>query len=66
MNNINGISSNNKGVELQSYAGQIKSLDETMSESKTDMNLGFLMMYEEWKQSILLSDGINEDENAEW
>ncbi|MFJ2974090.1 hypothetical protein ACIPDS_05335 [Kluyvera sp. NPDC087067] len=51
---------------MQSYAEQIKSLDETMGESKTDMNLGFLMMYEEWKQSILLSDGINEDENAEW
>lgn len=66
MNNIDAISSNNPGVVSQNYLEEIKSLDQTMNDSKTDLNLGFLMMYEEWKQSILLSDGINEDENAEW
>ncbi|MFP2236924.1 hypothetical protein ACLEUK_19945 [Pseudescherichia vulneris] len=66
MSNIDAISSNNPGVVSQNHVEEIKSLDQTMSESKTDLNLGFLMMYEEWKQSILLSDGINEDENAEW
>lgn len=66
MNNIDTISSYNSEVALQNHVEKIKSLDENMSESKTDLNLGFLMMYEEWKQKILLSNGINEDENAEW
>lgn len=66
MNSISEISSNDNRVDSLNHVEQIKSLDEMMSESKTDLNLGFLMMYEEWKQSILLSDGINEDENAEW
>lgn len=66
MNNIDTISSYNSEVVLQNHVEKIKSLDENMSVSKTDLNLGFLMMYEEWKQKILLSNGINEDENAEW
>lgn len=66
MNNINTISSNNPEVVLQNYVEEIKSLDQNMSELKIDLNLGSLMMYEEWKQRILLSNGINEDENAEW
>ncbi|HGF0772302.1 TPA: hypothetical protein ACF7ZB_004693 [Kluyvera georgiana] len=66
MNNIDTISSYNSEVVLQNHVEEIKSLDENMSESKTVQNLGFLMMYEEWKQKILLSNGINEDENAEW
>ncbi|WP_253376826.1 hypothetical protein [unidentified bacterial endosymbiont] len=31
-----------------------------------EVNLGFLIMYEQWKQEILLSDGMTEDYNSEW
>lgn len=65
MNNIEKANIN-YGMMGATSVSEIKTLDESMKESKIDSNLGFLMMYEEWKQSILLSDGINEDENAEW
>lgn len=53
-------------IAPQNYREDIKPLDQVMSESKTDMNIVFLMMYEEWKQNILLSNGVDEDENADW
>lgn len=31
-----------------------------------EMNLGFFIMYDQWKQEILLSDGMTEDYNSEW
>lgn len=43
----------------------IKTLDERAS-SENEVNVGFLMMYETWKQEILLSDGLTENDNIEW
>lgn len=31
-----------------------------------EANLGFFIMYDQWKQEILLSDGMTEDYNSEW
>ncbi|MBU4680519.1 hypothetical protein KC222_00640 [Cedecea davisae] len=47
-------------------AADIKTLDEIASKEVILPNFGFLIMYEEWKQNILLSNGINDDENADW
>lgn len=65
MNSI-GNASHNREIISQSYSDEVMTLDKVMSESTTDLNLGFLMMYEEWKQKILLSNGIDNDENADW
>lgn len=65
MNNVAISSVYHRTVSSHSVS-KIKTLDESMNESVADLNLGFLMMYEEWKQNILLSDGINEVENSEW
>lgn len=65
MNSIDSANSSRTVVYLN-YVNEVRELDTVMSESKVDMNLGYLILYEQWKQKILLSDGINEDENVEW
>lgn len=45
---------------------QVKSLDEIASSSEKEFNLMFMLMYEEWKQKILLSDGLDENDKIEW
>jgi len=65
MNSIDSANSSRTVASLN-YVNEIRELDAVMSESKVDMNLGYLILYEQWKQKILLSDGINEDENVEW
>ncbi|QIX96607.1 hypothetical protein [Cedecea sp. FDAARGOS_727] len=45
---------------------KIKTLDEMASKEASPPNFGFTIMYEEWKQNILLSNGIKDDENADW
>lgn len=53
--------SNEKG-----HSAVVKTLDEIASKEASPPNFGFMIMYEEWKQNILLSNGINDDENADW
>lgn len=52
----------------QQSTDEIRTLDNISSDEmeSSEINFGFLIMYEEWKQKILLSDGLNEDENYEW
>ncbi|WP_380178207.1 hypothetical protein [Kalamiella sp. sgz302252] len=40
--------------------------DKANSVADSNGKLAYMMMYEQWKTDILLSDGLNEDENAEW
>lgn len=65
MNIDNSVLSVNTANNQQS-AGDIKSLDEIASQEENQPNFGFMMMYEEWKQNILLSNGLNDDENSDW
>lgn len=39
-------------------------IDAIQNEYSND--LGFKLMYNEWMQKILLSDGVDEDENHDW
>lgn len=47
---------------------EVQDIDNAMDnlQEKNDMNLGFKLMYQEWMQKILLSDGVDGDENQEW
>lgn len=45
---------------------QVKSLDEIASSSEKEFNPMFMWMYEAWKQKILLSDGLDENDKIEW
>jgi len=40
--------------------------DKAASVADSNGKLAYMMMYEQWKTDILLSDGLNEDEHAEW
>ncbi len=49
-----------------SRTDEIYSLDDVISKEISEASFGFTLMYEEWKQKILLSDGVNDDQNIEW
>lgn len=45
---------------------EIYSLDDVMSKKNSEASFGFTLMYEEWKQKILLSDGVSDEQNIDW
>ena len=64
--NIDSAALNVSSSNNQYNAEDVKTLDELSSKEASQPNFGFMIMYEEWKQNILLSNGINDDENADW
>lgn len=51
------------------FTENVDSLDKLVSDQNpqsSDLNFGFALLYEEWKQNILLSNGLSEDENHDW
>lgn len=63
---ING-ASNIQFVNTPSLKETVKSLDNIISESDSaDYNFGFKLMYDAWMQKILMSDGVNDEENFDW
>lgn len=64
--NINEAAFHSNLSNKRAEAADVKTLDEIISKEVIPPNFGFLIMYEEWKQNILLSNGINDDENADW
>lgn len=60
------ISNRTQAYYIEPKQDNILMLDEIMTNKEVDYTLSFGLMYEEWKQKILLSDGLNEDENFEW
>ena len=65
MEAINSIGSM-ESISSTSCAEDIHLLDEILSGKMSEPSFGFTLMYEEWKQKILLSDGVNDDQNIEW
>lgn len=66
-------------MTIMSYGTQISTMHYVEPESVHEMdkendeiqngnldNLGFKLMYNEWMQKILLSDGVDENDNPEW
>ncbi|MFU9136525.1 hypothetical protein [Erwinia tasmaniensis] len=48
------------------HIDEIHSLDDIMSKETSEVSFGFKLMYEEWKQKILLSDGVSDEQNIDW
>lgn len=48
--------------------GAVKEMRDIINglDDKDVMSPSMMLMYEEWKQKILLSDGIDSDENYDW
>lgn len=56
---------------ISTVADNTQSLEDITAKAASPSNAGevnivFFIMYEQWKQEILLSDGMTEDYNSEW
>lgn len=65
MTTINAMQSNQARIASETEQAT-ESLADKAAASVSDLNIGYMMMYEQWKTDILLSNGLNEDDTAEW
>ena len=65
------INSNTLNVAVQTAeVNEAESIENQIDTQEVDKdaygNMGYKLMYQEWMQKILMSDGLDEDENRDW